>query len=104
MATPATTDRARVGPAGGPAPQPRVAPQRHMTDLVRVALGLAVLGIGFLLARRGELSPFELNLFRLLNDLPGIVYPLVWLVMQLGNAVTVPVLAAVALLTRRVRM
>jgi glycosyltransferase 2 family protein len=103
MATPVATDppRARRShPArrqGGPA-------QRQATDLVRVVLGLAVLGVGFLLARRGELSLFETNLFRLLNDLPGIVYPLVWLVMQLGNVVTVPVLAAVALLARQVRM
>jgi undecaprenyl-diphosphatase len=104
MATPVTTDRGRVPAAGGNGPEPGGAPQRHSTDLVRVVLGLAVLGIGFLLAQRGQLSLFERDLFRLVNDLPSIVYPLVWLVMQLGNAVTVPALAALALLTRRVRM
>jgi undecaprenyl-diphosphatase len=104
MVTPVTTDHARGRAAGDRGREPRLAPQRHTADLVRVVLGLAVLGIGFLLAQRGQLSLFELNVFRLINELPGIVYPLVWLVMQLGNAVTVPVLAAVALLTRRVRM
>ncbi|SEO83585.1 phosphatase PAP2 family protein [Trujillonella endophytica] len=76
---------------------------RLRTDLVRTGLGLAVLGIGFLLARQGELSAVERDLFRLVNDLPGIVLPAVWLVMQLGNVVAVPVLAAVAALLRRFR-
>ncbi len=104
MATPVTSDRARVRPAGGPHARPGQAPQRHATDLVRFVLGLAVLGIGFLLAQRGELSQFERNLFRLVNDLPGIVFPVVWVVMQLGNVVAVPVVAALAAGTRRLRM
>ena len=63
-------------------------------------LGLAVLGIGFLIAQRGQLSVFERDLFRLVNDLPAIVFPLVWVVMQLGNVVAVPVLAGAAALAR----
>jgi membrane-associated phospholipid phosphatase/uncharacterized membrane protein YbhN (UPF0104 family) len=38
------------------------------------------------------------------NDLPATVFPVVWVVMQLGNVVAVPVVAAVAALTRRFRM
>ncbi len=88
-----------------PAPRsPDGAVQRYPADLVRVFLGVAVLGIGFLLAQRGELSLFELNVFRLFNGLPGIFYPVVWAVMQLGNVVAVPVVAAAAALTRRWRM
>jgi glycosyltransferase 2 family protein len=78
--------------------------QRHPVDLVRVALGLAVLGLGFLVAQRGELPVFERDVFQLVNDLPPTVFPLVWVVMQLGNVVAVPVLAAVAAATRRLRM
>jgi membrane-associated phospholipid phosphatase/uncharacterized membrane protein YbhN (UPF0104 family) len=77
--------------------------QRSPVDLVRVGLGLAVLGVGVLLAQRGELSTFERDVFRLVNDLPGIVAPAVWVVMQLGNVVSVVVVAAAAAAARRWR-
>jgi uncharacterized membrane protein YbhN (UPF0104 family)/membrane-associated phospholipid phosphatase len=102
MATPAAPVRARVRPPR--TRSRRRAPQRHATDLVRGTLGLAVLGIGFLLAQRGELPLLERNLFRLVNDLPGIVHPVVWAVMQLGNVVAVPLVATVAAVARRLRM
>ena len=78
--------------------------QWHPVDLVRVALGLAVLGLGLLIAQRGRLPVLERNLFQLVNDLPATVFPVVWVVMQLGNVVAVPAVAAVAALTRRFRM
>ncbi len=78
--------------------------QRHPVDLVRVALGLAVLGLGFLVAQRGRLPVFERDVFQLVNDLPATVFPVVWVVMQLGNVVAVPVVAGVAALARRLRM
>jgi membrane-associated phospholipid phosphatase/uncharacterized membrane protein YbhN (UPF0104 family) len=88
------------------APRPRRAPrvQRHPVDLVRVVLGLAVFGLGFLIAQRGELPVFERDLFRIVNDLPEIFFPVIWAVMQLGNVVAVPVVAGVAALTKRFRM
>ena len=88
------------GPAAGSTPTI----QRHPLDLVRVLLGLAVFGIGFLIAQRGELPVLERDLFRIVNDLPEIFFPIVWVVMQLGNVVTVPAVAAVAALTGRFRM
>src|SRR4030095_13470148 len=42
--------------------------------------------------------------FRLVNDLPGVLYRPVWVVMQLGNVLVVPVVAGVAALTRRFRL
>lgn len=87
-----------------PAPGSQPLIQRHPVDLVRVLLGLAVFGIGFLIAQRGELPIFERDLFRIVNDLPEIVFPIVWAVMQLGNVVAVPVVAGVAALTGRFRM
>lgn len=92
-----------VGPPHPEPPGPRPV-QRHPVDLVRVVLGLAVLGLGFLAAQRGRLPVFERDLFQLVNDLPAMVFPIVWAVMQLGNVVTVPVVAGVAALTRRFRM
>ncbi len=67
-------------------------------------LGVAVLGVGFLIARRGQLPVLERDLFQLVNDLPPAIFPVVWVVMQLGNVVAVPLVAAVALLARQVRM
>lgn len=102
-----TTRAATTQPATRPddeAPRHRTVVQRHPVDLVRALLGLSIFGIGFLIAQRGELSIFERDLFRIVNDLPGIVFPVVWAVMQLGNVVAVPVVAGVAALTGRLRM
>ncbi|SDF40624.1 undecaprenyl-diphosphatase [Blastococcus fimeti] len=76
---------------------------RYTVDLVRVALGVAVLGLGFLAVRRGELPVVERDVFQLVNDLPPALFPGVWLVMQLGNVVAVPLVTALALAARQVR-
>lgn len=76
---------------------------RYTVDLVRVVLGAAVLGLGFLVVRRGELPVAERDLFQLVNDLPPALFPPVWLVMQLGNVVAVPLVTALALAARQVR-
>ncbi|SNS11180.1 undecaprenyl-diphosphatase [Geodermatophilus saharensis] len=72
-------------------------------DLVRVALGLVVLGIGVLIAQRGQLPVLERDLFRLFNDLPAGILPAVWVVMQLGNVLAVPALAVAAAVGRHFR-
>ncbi|MGY1782590.1 phosphatase PAP2 family protein [Geodermatophilus sp. SYSU D01036] len=77
---------------------------RHPGDLLRVGLGLALLGLTVLVARRGELSVYEADVFRLVNDLPALVHGPVWVVMQLGNGLAAVVTAAVAALLRQVRM
>ncbi|SOC46205.1 undecaprenyl-diphosphatase [Blastococcus aggregatus] len=82
----------------------RPAAHRHPGDLLRVGLGIALLGLAFLVARRGQLSIFETDVFRLINDLPALIYVPVWTVMQLGNGMAVFVLAGVAALARRFRM
>ncbi|SEK57413.1 undecaprenyl-diphosphatase [Blastococcus sp. DSM 46786] len=91
-------------PGAGRARAGRPPVQRHPVDLVRVVLGAAVLGLGFLVAQRGQLPVFERDLFQLVNGLPAVVFPLVWVVMQLGNAVAVPVLATGALAVWQVRV
>src|SRR5918997_593572 len=103
MTTRVVTAETGPGPAGhDTARAPRV--QRHPVDLVRAVLGLAVFGLGFLIAQRGELPVLERDLFRVVNDLPETFFPVVWGVMQLGNVLAVPVVAAAAALTRRFRM
>ena len=103
MTTGVLTNEPSVRP-DGPTPGRHPAVQRHPVDLVRVLLGLAIFGVAFLIAQRGELPVFERDLFRIVNDLPGIFLPVVWAVMQLGNVIAVPVVAAIAALTKRFRM
>jgi undecaprenyl-diphosphatase len=102
-----TTRAVTTQPATRPhdeAPRRHPEVQRHPVDLVRVLLGLSIFGIGFLIAQRGQLSVFERDLFRVVNDLPEIVFPVVWAVMQLGNVLAVPVVAGAAAVAGRLRM
>ena len=103
MGEASTVAAARRGVRFRPLPRP-AGVYRHPGDLLRVGLGSAVLGLAFLVARRGELSIFETDVFRLVNDLPALIYVPVWVVMQLGNGVAVFVLAGAAMLARQVRM
>ena len=103
MTTRVLSTRAAVRPGGKAADRHPVI-QRHPVDLVRVLLGLSIFGIGFLVAQRGQLSVFERDVFRIVNDLPEIVLPVVWTVMQLGNVLAVPVVAGAAALAGRFRM
>ena len=90
-------------PAASDRPESRTV-QRHPEDLVRAFLGLAITGVGVLIAQQGQLSTFERDVFRIVNDLPPIIYPIVWLVMQLGNVVVVAVVTVLAAAFRRFRM
>jgi undecaprenyl-diphosphatase len=56
------------------------------------------------LVNRNHIDELEIDAFRLVNDLPGVLYLLVWPVMQLGNVLVVPVLAVAAALSRRYRL
>ncbi|HJS27391.1 MAG TPA: phosphatase PAP2 family protein [Actinomycetota bacterium] len=68
-----------------------------------IASCIAVLVVASLLAR-SELSPTELRLFRAANELPEGLNVVVTPFMQYGTFVTIPILAATALLFRRVRL
>jgi glycosyltransferase 2 family protein len=103
MTTRLTTTEAGIGTTTPDTRPPRTV-QRHSVDLVRVVLGLTLTGVGVLIAQQGQVSDFERDLFRIVNDLPPIVYPVVWLVMQLGNVVGVGVVSVIAAATRRFRM
>lgn len=71
---------------------------------MRVVIGLAVLLGASELARQGEPGTLEVNLFRLVNELPGFLAAPLLGVMQLGALGAVPVVALVAVLGRRRRL
>ena len=77
---------------------------RHPGDVVRLVAALGVLLVSIKLVNRNHIDELEIDAFRLVNDLPGVLYPLVWVVMQLCNVLVVPLLAGVAALTRRFRL
>jgi glycosyltransferase 2 family protein len=91
--------------AGGRARErPELLLPRHVGDLVRLAAAVALLVATAELVHRDRVAALEVDAFRLLNDLPGFLYPPVWAVMQLGNLLAVPAVAALAALTRRFRL
>jgi len=88
--------------------QARVRPDlflpRHPGDVVRLVTALAVLLVSIKLVNRNHIDELEIDAFRLVNDLPGVLYRPVWLVMQLGNVLVVPVVVGVAAFSRRFRL
>jgi membrane-associated phospholipid phosphatase/tRNA A-37 threonylcarbamoyl transferase component Bud32 len=85
---------------------PRPGYSRHPSDLVRVVLGTAVLAVTTAAIHKEFIGDREAALFRVVNELalPGWTWPGVWLVMQLGVIGAVPLVAILALVTRRLRL
>ena len=72
-------------------------------DLTVLAVAAVVLALSTL-AAKATLSDAEVAVFRAINGLPQRLHSVVWPVMQYGTFITIPALAAVALLFRRFRM
>ena len=72
-------------------------------NLVVLGVSVVVLLVASL-AARAELSSTEVQIFRAMNGLPENLNTIVWPFMQYGTFVTIPTLAAIALLLRRVRL
>ena len=85
---------------------PRPGYTRHPGDAVRVVLGSAVLALTTTAIHKDFIGDREAALFRVVNELalPGWTWPGVWLVMQLGVIGAVPLVAVLALATRRLRL
>jgi len=85
---------------------PRPGNSRNPADAVRVVLGGAVLAMTTTAIHKDFIGDREAALFRVVNELalPGWTWPGVWLVMQLGVIGAVPLVAILALATRRLRL
>jgi glycosyltransferase 2 family protein len=79
---------------------------RHPGDVLRVVLGTLILLATMAAIHQHRVGVREANLFRLVNDLalPGWTRWPVWGVMQLGVIGAVPLVAVLALATRRIRL
>lgn len=67
-------------------------------------LALALLGICSIPIDSQRVGGLEADLFEAVNGLPAFAYPAVWVIMQLGNIVAVPITAAVAAGFRRFKL
>ncbi|HEX8135311.1 MAG TPA: phosphatase PAP2 family protein, partial [Actinomycetes bacterium] len=97
-------DRAPGRLAADEAGRPAWALPRHPGDAVRLMVAMAVLAASTAMVHRNRVGVLETDVFRLVNDLPGTLFPLVWVVMQAGNLLAGLVAAAVAAATRRFRL
>jgi glycosyltransferase 2 family protein len=88
--------RSRSGPARRSWTLPR-----HPGDMVRLLAGTAILLACTAAVRPDHVGGFETDVFRLVNDLPTALFPLLWVVMQAGNVLAVGVAAALVAATRR---
>ena len=77
--------------------------RRWGTDLLTIAVGIAVLAVCAVVARR-SLTAVETAVFRAVNDLPEALFPVVWPLMQYGTFITIPVLSLMAFAMRRWRL
>jgi membrane-associated phospholipid phosphatase len=78
--------------------------KRRVYDLAAFVAGMLLLALTAAPIDENEVGNPEVELFRWLNELPGILFEAVWVVMQLGNVVVVPVVIIVALVLRRFRL
>ncbi|HEX2048015.1 MAG TPA: phosphatase PAP2 family protein [Acidimicrobiales bacterium] len=89
MTVPLTDDRAGV---------------RDRRDVAWLALGAVLLVVSALPVDEHSLSGAERSAFRAVNQVPGIPFAPVWLLMQAGNIAAVPLAAVAALVARRPRV
>jgi membrane-associated phospholipid phosphatase len=80
--------------------RPRVIRRRR--DVLLLLAGAAVV-TGSTIAAQAPLSRLETDVFRGVNDLSQGLRPVIWPFMQFGTFITIPLLAAIALIWRRYR-
>jgi membrane-associated phospholipid phosphatase len=77
--------------------------RRRLADAVLLGVGLVVLAATMLVAKAERVPEWEETLFRWVNGLPDLLYPIVWPLMQYGTFITIPIVCALGLLTKRWR-
>jgi membrane-associated phospholipid phosphatase len=78
--------------------------ERRPTDLIWLVAGAVILVLCALPVHADRVDGTEAGLFRLVNDLPSVPFPVVWVPMQLGNFLIVPAAVVAALAFRRWRL
>jgi membrane-associated phospholipid phosphatase len=78
--------------------------ERRPSDLIWLAVGALGLVLCALPVHADRVGAAEADAFRLVNDLPSLPFPVVWVPMQLGNLLVVPAAVLVALAFRRFRL
>ena len=81
-----------------------LAARRRIDDAVGAVVASAVLLLTALPIDSNDVGGLESTAFRWFNELPGVLFPFVWVVMQLGNVVVVPGAGLVAIIARRIRL
>lgn len=79
-------------------------PQRLKVDGTVFVLSMLALVVCALPIDQQEVGGLEVTIFEALNGLPEAIYPVVWVFMQLGNIVAVPIAAVVAAGFRRFKL
>lgn len=77
---------------------------RRIPDLVGFLLSSAILVLATTFIDESQVSDMETAVFRWFNDLPDLLSSLIWVFMQLGNLVVVPIAVVAAILLRRFRL
>lgn len=73
-------------------------------ELALLLTGIVLLVVAALAASGGDVASWERSVFRAINDLPGFLYPPIWVVMQFGSFWAIVALGLVALAFRRFRL
>lgn len=84
--------------------QRTLTPQRLKIDATVFLLSMLALLICAIPIDSKEVGGLEVDIFEALNGLPDALYPMVWVFMQLGNIVAVPIAAVVAAGFRRFKL
>jgi membrane-associated phospholipid phosphatase len=98
------SERASARPPAASEPETAAsAIARRKRDLTVMGIATVVLALSTV-AAKAALTDTEVAVFRAINELPRRLHTVVWPVMQYGTFITIPVLAAVALVFRRFRL
>ena len=104
MQTPAPASDRTLSHIDRPATVSTARPGRHPGDLLRVGLATVVVAATAAMAATHRVGRLEEDVFRLINRLPEFLRPALNLIMQGGALAAVPVVAAIAVSVRRVRL
>ena len=78
--------------------------RRRATDLAGLIISSLVFLLSSFLIDESQVNEAEVTVFRWFNDLPDFLYEVLWVFMQLGNLVIVPVVVIIAIILRRFRL